>query len=72
MHSGGVIQGGVHCLQVTAAEASGALMEVALGIIVALLVCLLYTLVAHIRDDIAIRERMAERFTRIEAKLHIK
>jgi hypothetical protein len=47
-------------------------MEVALGIIVALLVCVLYTLIAHIRDDIAVRERSADRFARIEAKLEIR
>jgi hypothetical protein len=36
-------------------------METALGVIVALLMCVLYILVDHIRGDIAARERAAER-----------
>jgi hypothetical protein len=47
-------------------------MDVALGIVVTLLVCVLYLLVAHIRDDIAVRERAAERMARIEARLDIR
>jgi hypothetical protein len=47
-------------------------MEVAIGIVVALLVCMLYTLIAHIRDDISVRERAADRMARIEARLGIK
>lgn len=47
-------------------------MEVALGILATLLVCMLYTIIAHIRDDIAVRERAAERMARIEARLDIK
>lgn len=47
-------------------------MEIALGIVVTLLVCLLGLLLAHIRDDIAVRERAAERMARIEARLDIK
>lgn len=47
-------------------------METALGIIVTLLVCVLGILLAHIRDDIAVRERAAERMARIEARLNIK
>lgn len=47
-------------------------MEAALGGIVALLVCVLGILLAHIRDDIAVRERAAERMARIEARLDIR
>lgn len=48
------------------------MMEVALGILVTLLVCVLGILLAHIRDDIAVRERAAERMARIEARLGIE